>query len=120
MNSDQLTVFLEYTRRYETIAADLPPDLRTNLGTWDREYSKKKDQLSESVQQAIVRYFNLCSEEFYLHSVGLIDQPVWQLWKSYMEAILKTELFTRAWKQLRERYIAQAPFQEFMDALAGK
>jgi hypothetical protein len=119
MNANQLTVFLEYTRRFEEIAAELPTELRDTPTEFDRSYQNKKDGLSDHVQHAIVRYVNLCSEEFFLHGEGLITEPVWELWRSYMEAVLGTALFTDAWGRIRRRYDAQKPFQSFVDGIVG-
>lgn len=36
---------------------------------------------NDSERTAFMRqYFNLCSEEFYLHNHGMIDENVWQMW----------------------------------------
>lgn len=45
---------------------------------------------TESERTAFMRqYFNLCSEEFYLQSRGMIDENVWQMWGNGMRLTMR-------------------------------
>jgi hypothetical protein len=118
MSPQQLTVFLEYTRRFDQIAQNLPAAMREAPSEFDKEQGKLKALKSESVQQTIIRYFNLCSEEFFLHEDGLIEDPVWNLWAAHMKTFLSSPIFQEVWQRAREDYSAFHKFQSFVDESA--
>jgi len=59
-------------------------------------------------------YFDLCSEEFYLHNQGVIDDHVWNLWVEGMKAAMIKQNFQAAWKYLAQLYDDQN-FIHFMN-----
>lgn len=120
MNNQQLTVFLEYTRRFEQIAADLPAEVREAPAGFDRKYLETKERRSSKVQHAVIRYFNLCSEEFYLHGEKLIPEDIWTYWTSQMRSTASSPLFAEAWRRVRSQYEGQEAFQRFMDGLTAE
>ena len=58
-------------------------------------------------------YFDLCSEEFYLRSQGVIDDEAWMLWIEGMKMAMKREKFKTAWKSMSAYYHDQS-FVKFM------
>lgn len=89
--------FAEYTKRYQDIILHMPDDV--NDPHWLRY---------------VQLYFDLCSEEFYLHEEGLISNRVWQLWVKGMQDILKRESFKNAWKGNFGQYYTDRNFISFM------
>lgn len=89
--------FAEYTRRYQDIILHMPDN-------------DKDPRWLKYVQL----YFDLCSEEFYLHEEGLISNRVWQLWVEGMQDILKRESFRNAWKWNFGQYYTDRNFISFM------
>ena len=49
-------------------------------------------------------YFDLCSEEYYLHEKGYIPQKVWNLWTEGMQMIVNNKDFLIAWKICSQYY----------------
>ena len=115
MTNEQLTVFLEYTRRFDQIAQDFPSGSRQAPTQFDRYHQEQKYKNSEQVQHAIVRYFNLCSEEFYLRDEGLIVDKVWQLWRAHMTIVMRSRVFSLLWSEMRLGFDLQPDFQQFVD-----
>src|SRR6266498_3997145 len=68
-------VFMSYTQRYETIMSGVPDNAfraRFNMG----------DALppqSAALSLSVLRYLNLCSEEYYLCKTGHLDRSLWAI-----------------------------------------
>ena len=93
--------FSEYTRRYQDLILHIPFDI-DNLPLDNND-----------VKSFMRLYFDLCSEEFYLHSQGVIDDEVWKLWTEGMKTVMKREKFQTAWKSMGASYHDQS-FVKFM------
>lgn len=117
MNNEQLTVFLEYTKRFESIAERLPLPLRESPSQFDSEYQTRRQLLSSDIQHALIRYINLCSEEHFLHSEGLITNDIWQIWTDQMKQMYRTSLVKKTWEQLEDTYRLNQPFIHFIQSL---
>jgi hypothetical protein len=118
MNHQQLDVFLEYTRRFDSIASDFPIELREGTPL-DKKLKDKKAEKSETVQHAVIRYFNLCSEEYYLHNEKLIHDEIFEMWFAQLERCMKTDLFKGMWASARTSYNSAKSFQARVDSMAG-
>ena len=94
----QETFFSEYTRRYQEIIIHMPID-------------NKHPEWLKYVQL----YFDLCSEEFHLHEMGLIDDKVWILWVEGMQETMKQNSFRVAWKHPLGQLYTDDNFIRFMD-----
>lgn len=94
----QETFFSEYTRRYQEIILHMPTD--NNHPEW-----LKYVQL----------YFDLCSEEFHLHQMGLIDDTVWSLWVDGMRDTMKPISYKLAWQNHLGQLYSDKNFIYFMD-----
>jgi hypothetical protein len=46
-------------------------------------------------------YFDLCSEEYFLHSKGDIDDDTWTEWKSGIEYALSKTAFRIGWNTIK-------------------
>ena len=80
IKQSQETFFAEYTKRYQDIILHLPDN-------------EKNIQWIKYVRL----YFDLCSEEYHLHEIGLINEKVWQLWVDGMRDDVKRQSFRNAW-----------------------
>ena len=93
--------FSDYTRRYQDLVLHMPPDI------------EKLPLDNDDVRTFMRLYFDLCSEEFYLHSQGVIDDEAWMLWIEGMKMAMKREKFKTAWKSMGAYYHDQS-FVKFM------
>jgi len=95
------TFFAEYTKRYHDIILAMPDDVF--LGTAKAEGATLK---------YMQLYFDLCSEEYYLHQTGHIPEDVWNKWKDGMIITTKLRLYKTCWSLLGGNY--NEDFARFM------
>lgn len=100
----QFQFFAEYTKRYQDLMLKMPKDLDTSP-----IYGKDVDTYMRL-------YFDLCSEEYYLHSQGVIDDYVWGLWTEGIKTTMNNKKYKTAWKTLGGYYDDKS-FISFMDNL---
>ena len=98
--------YLEYTKRYDQIMEALGPDCRFDLN------SVKVDK---DTKLAVLRYLNLCSEEYYLYSQKYLANDLWQYWGNELERTLCTPLFREAWKSLKSEFDSFVDFQKYVE-----
>ena len=100
----KLHFFAEYTKRYQELMLYMPKDIDTSS-------IHNKD-----VDVYMRLYFDLCSEEFLLHSKGVIDDYVWSLWVEGMRTLMNKTKYKTAWKLLGSYYDNKS-FVNFMNDL---
>ena len=91
----QFQFFAEYTKRYQDLVLKMS---ERNYDTYMR------------------LYFDLCSEEYYLHSQGVIDDFVWGLWTEGIKIEMNKQEYKTAWKALGGYYDDRS-FISFMSDL---
>ena len=92
---NRFNLFVEYTHRYQDIILNL--------------YSNP-----EKREEYMRLYFDLCSEEFYLHKEGMIDDYIWDLWVDGMRMMMNNQQNQTAWIKLGG-YFGDNSFICFMD-----
>ena len=107
MNSQ---VFLEYTRRFEQIMQSFPESHWRSRLNLDAEPPEVNSALSLSV----LRYLNLCSEEFYLYKRGYLARDVWTIWERELQRTLGTPLLRREWGILEGEFESYPEFRAFV------
>ena len=70
-------LFVAYTQRYEEIISGFPAEARRCLLGSAPELLQR----SEALTLAVLRYLNLCSEEFYLFQTGHLHGDLWRIWE---------------------------------------
>ncbi|TVQ52696.1 MAG: hypothetical protein EA377_09620 [Phycisphaerales bacterium] len=106
-------LFLHFTDRYEKVISEFPSDARGKRMLIDGE----PPEPSEELNCAVLRYLNLCSEEFYLHDRGYLPTRIWNIWRKGLEATVCSPLLRREWKTLRQEYDPYPEFQRFIDGV---
>ena len=105
-------VYLAYNERYEKLMADCPLDFRTTL--LDLTLSEVDSKDRDRITLCILRYLNLCSEEFHLMESGYLSPEVWKLWQDEMEVALRTPLYKSAWPGLQRQFRSHPEFFEYV------
>ncbi len=103
-------LFLAYTQRYDEIMGAFPADargLRLDL-TGDPPPE------SPELRLAVLRYLNLCSEEFYLYRRGYLARDIWKIWEKELERTLSSPLLLREWPAVRNEFEANAEFARYV------
>ncbi len=108
-------VFIQYTDRFTKSMARLPWEPRKRGSPYHLKDLPGDDCLEVA---AVFRdYFNMCSEEMCLHSVGRIDSATWRIWREEMKEGASTPAFGEAWVELRDEYHYFTRFKTFMNDL---
>lgn len=108
-----IQIFLEYTKRYESIMDSFPQNARFYRLNTDSE----PPQASNELTIAVLKYLNLCSEEYYLRETGQLSKKVWNIWKDELEKSLQSKLVKREWKTLKNEFSSYGKFQVYVDEL---
>jgi hypothetical protein len=113
-----LQAFTEYTRRYADAMANMPFEAR-HPGP-PSELTSLDEETRKSTLTAMRRYFNLCSEELYLHERGRIDKETWVIWRTGIQESARWPYFAGSWVFLRDEYAPYQSFCDFMDDIVNK
>lgn len=103
-------LFLEYTKRYEEVMRSYPADDRSTRLDSDGEPPSESAELTA----AILRYLNLCSEEFYLWRRGYLSTDIWRIWEGEIRRTLASPLYRREWPQLVAEFAAYDEFVRYV------
>jgi hypothetical protein len=95
-NQLRLQVFLEYTRRFDEI--EFPEG--AFVEPWPRLTKKR----ARKAERAFRKYFDLGSQEWWLHQSGKIESRVWEVWARGMADIVATAGGRHAWQTIRPEY----------------
>lgn len=91
----KLNFFADYTKRYQEIYLNLPDNVN------EIDFDFNSDKFPSEVRKKTIRYmrayFDLCSEEYFLHQEGNINKKVWKEWKEGIEYTYSKKAFRDAW-----------------------
>ena len=106
-------VFIAYTGRFEEIMQSFPGD------TWTARFSISDTlpEPSKELSRSVLRYLNLCSEEFYLYKRGYLAREIWEIWRAELERMLRAPLFRREWQTLRSEFIDYPEFRTYVETV---
>jgi hypothetical protein len=111
----KVSVFLEYTKRYQEIMA-AKPLAKWRLKTNESYGIPKNPKKYACLQVALLNYLNLCSEEFGLKNKKWLNKGTWETWQEEMIRTLRTPLLVDEWKKnLRCEFDSYREFQNFVD-----
>lgn len=96
----QFQFFAEYTKRYQDLMLSMPKLDTSSIGNKDFDTYMRL-------------YFDLCSEEYYLHSQGVIDDFVWGLWTEGIKTAMNKKKYQTAWISLGG-YYDDPSFKKYM------
>jgi len=110
-NQMNAQLFLEFTRRFEEVMQSFPQN------AWAARVNSVESlpQESEELTLSVLRYLNLCGEEYYLYKKGWLDRRMWDLWKGELERTMRTPLFVREWRKLSKEFDTYPAFKEFVE-----
>jgi hypothetical protein len=109
-------LFLAFTDRYDSIIRSFPPDARK--ARLDAKNEPLPD--SEQLRAAILRYLNLCSEEYHLYRHGYLSRTVWEMWEPQIKRTLRSRMFRRAWPDLEDEFIDHPHFVAYVRAVQAE
>jgi hypothetical protein len=111
----QTYVALDFFKRYEAWNEDAPYalDERTRLDDLD-------DQTRNEVLHSVVRYANLCSEEFALYKARRVPRDIWEIWDYGIRQNFQKPIWREAWAEKRKEYDSYRVYQEYVDKIVGE
>jgi hypothetical protein len=113
IKQSNIQIFLQYTQRYENIMDCFPEDARFYRLNSNKELPPERSELTV----AVLKYINLCSEEFYLRESGQLSKKVWNIWKEELDRTLQSNLVKREWPKIKNEFISYPKFQKYTDDL---
>jgi len=103
-------ILMKYTERYERILDQFPPDALAA-----RFDVKILPPPSPQLRLCVLKYLNLCSEEYYLKHHGYLAESVWRIWESDLKRIIASPLLQREWPVLRSEFLSHKAFLEYVE-----
>jgi len=108
-------IFMKYTERYEHILDGFPPDAIAA-----RFDAKILPPQSTQLSLCLLKYLNLCSEEFYLKERGYLAESLWRIWESDLKRIIGSPLLKREWPSLRVEFLSHHAFLEYVERVQSE
>jgi hypothetical protein len=103
-------ILMKYTERYERILDQFPPDALAA-----RFDVKILPPPSPQLRLCVLKYLNLCSEEYYLKTHGYLAESVWRIWELDLRRIIASPLLKREWPVLRSEFLSHQDFLEYVE-----
>jgi hypothetical protein len=108
-------ILMKYTERYEHILDQFPADaLAARFDT------KVLPSQSPQLRLCVLKYLNLCSEEFYLTTHGYLSSSLWNIWEADLKRIIGSPLLRREWPTLRTEFLSHDPFLEYVERVQNE
>jgi len=108
-------IFMRYTERYERILDQFPQEALAA-----RFDAKVLPPQSPQLKLCVLKYLNLCSEEFYLTRHGYLAHSLWQIWEVDLKRIIRSPLLQREWPSLRAEFLAHQTFLDYVEQVQGE
>ncbi len=112
----QTFLFMKYTERYEQIMASYPE----NAVGARLDLSGEPPEASIPLTLAVLKYLNLCSEEFYLWKSGLVEDAVWKIWEEELKRTISSPLYRREWQMLRKEFESYPDFLTYVNRIQSE
>lgn len=111
-----IQIFFEYTRRYENIMDSFPENARFYRLDTSSDLPPESNQLTI----AVLKYLNLCSEEYYLWKTKQLSKNLWNIWKDELERTLQSNLVKREWPKIKIEFQSYSEFQKYVETIMLK
>jgi hypothetical protein len=110
-----MQVLMKYTERYEHILDQLPQDALE--ARFDATVLPPQ---SAQLKLCVLKYLNLCSEEYYLREHGYLAKSVWRIWEGDLRRIIGSPLCQREWLPLRTEFVSHPDFLEYVERIQAE
>ena len=113
IKQDRLSLFVEYTKRYQEIMLHFPSDC--NL-----DFSKIPDEEKDEILRYMRAYLDLCSEELHLYKVHKISKRVWKEWASGIDSTLQNDFFRNCWNEIKAFFHDYEDFNKWINGIENR
>jgi hypothetical protein len=104
-----------FFKRYEAWNEDAPYALYKSSCLEDLN-----DKTRSEVLHSVLRYANLCSEEFALYKAGRVPHDIWEIWNYGIQQNFQQPIWRQAWAEKRKEYDSYRAFQDYVDKIVGE
>jgi len=108
-------IFMKYTDRYERILEQFPQDALAA-----RFDARVLPPQSPQLRLCVLKYLNLCSEEYYLTRHGYLAESLWRTWEGDLKRIIGSPLLQREWPSLRAEFLSHKNFLEYVERVQAE
>jgi hypothetical protein len=108
-------VFLKYTERYERILEQFPDNALAA-----RFDAKILPPQSSKLTLCVLKYMNLCSEEYYLKEHGYLSESLWRIWEADLKRMIASPLVQREWLDLRREFLSHPDFLKYVEQVQSQ
>jgi hypothetical protein len=108
-------ILMKYTERYERILDQFPEDAL--VARFD---AKALPPESPKLRLCVLKYLNLCSEEYYLLKRRYLSESLWRIWEVDLKRILASPLLRREWAGLRTEFVSHPEFLEYVEKVQAE
>ncbi len=108
-------ILMKYTERYERILDQFPEDALAA-----RFDSAVLPPESAQLKLCVLKYLNLCSEEYYLTDNGYLSRSLWRIWDSDLKRMIASPLLLREWPSLRAEFQSHQRFLDYVEDVQGQ
>lgn len=107
----KLQNFSDYTKRYQEIILHFPEDIN------NPQFVLAGREDYNTTMRYMRAYFDICYEEWHLHSHSLMDDETWSVWRSGMKTAFSKPAFKQAWEIVRRDSQFGSEFENFVAGL---
>lgn len=104
-------LFIYYAKRYEEIMSSFPPQAKSSRLKIDGDLPES----SQEITTAVLRYLNLCSEEYYLYKKKYLSNGIWKIWENELKRTLKSPLIRREWRNIKTEFDSYPKFVKYVE-----
>jgi len=109
-------ILMKYTERYEHILDGFPEDAL--FGRFDSHAPLPPQSTQLTI--CLLKYLNLCSEEYFLWKNKYLAKAVWVVWEGDLKRIIGSPLLQREWPRLRAEYLSHRDFLEYVERIQAE
>ena len=115
-NQLKLSLFADYTKRYQEIILNLPLNINDDNFSFDTLTGESRDKTLRYMRI----YFDLCSEEYDLWLAGYIEDRIWKIWSEGMEFAFSKKSFRDAWVLINIDTVYYPDFSKWVNDILCK
>jgi len=108
-------ILMKYAERYERILGEFPQDALSS-----RFDSSVLPIQSSQLTLCVLKYLNLCSEEYYLTRHRYLSSSLWRIWEGDLKRIIGSPLLQREWPLLRAEFLSHPDFLQYVENAQAK
>lgn len=112
---NNVQILMKYTERYEHILGEFPKEAL--LARFD---SQTLPSQSPELTLCLLKYLNLCSEEYYLWKHKYLAKTVWAIWEGDLKKMIASPVLQREWRSLQKEYQSHPEFLKYVERIQAE